>query len=287
MRRNNINQAREKALNGICPICDKGPFVSVAAHANPKHGIDRFQLKDMLGMYYQDPLCSPELSERHRERGKRIYEEGKSGITSGQPGIPHKLSKAAVRLQKEKSAKITPASRLETGRRLSEKLHKQNAERDTRIVAMMNQGATNNQIAKKVGLTTQRIGEIGLENGIGDGRKRYWTKQQGIDRPTLQKGRETIIRRHQTETIRMIEAYESGATIAQLALEKNVNEVAVKARLRKAGIELPDGRSDPSRRKPPPRQPAPPRYCDMEGCHNLHRARGLCGKHYQRIGQGR
>lgn len=281
-----VQQAmREKALNGICPLCDSGPFVSVAGHANRKHGVDRFQLKDMLGMFYSEPLCSPELSERFSERSKRLYDLGLLGIHDMELGTKKHLSQAAVKQQKVKSAQLTPENRRQIGHLLSERAAIQNADRDEAIARMMKNGVMDRDIAKETGLTTHALREIRERRRIGgvSARDRYAAAKKGIDSPALIAGRETVKRMALEETAEMVEKYEAGVTIVELAVERGVLEQAVKTRLRNAGVAVPDGRSDPHRRKPPPRAPLPPKYCELDGCGNRYQAKGLCGKHYQRM----
>lgn len=49
--------ARALVAEGLCPICYVGPFAVVALHVARKHGVDRFQLRDMLGVYKTTSIC--------------------------------------------------------------------------------------------------------------------------------------------------------------------------------------------------------------------------------------
>lgn len=56
---------------GLCPICGGGPFIVPAMHVSLRHDIDRFELRDMLGLPVQTSICDPTHSKSAAERGKR------------------------------------------------------------------------------------------------------------------------------------------------------------------------------------------------------------------------
>lgn len=70
---------REKAADWLdaikkqlCPFCGEGPFTVVAAHVNRRHGLDRHELRDLLGITEGESICDPFHSAARREHGKRV-----------------------------------------------------------------------------------------------------------------------------------------------------------------------------------------------------------------------
>lgn len=51
----------------LCPFCGRGPFKVLALHVSQRHGIDRYELRDLAGLPKNSSVCSPEYSEVHRE----------------------------------------------------------------------------------------------------------------------------------------------------------------------------------------------------------------------------
>lgn len=58
---------REAIAAHLCPFCGKGPYQSLAIHTCKVHGVDRLELRALAGMTTNEPVCSPEVSERRRE----------------------------------------------------------------------------------------------------------------------------------------------------------------------------------------------------------------------------
>lgn len=63
-----VRTALARVKEGMCPICPAGPFISVASHVQRIHDIPARQLKDILRVTYNTPLCDGALSARMRER---------------------------------------------------------------------------------------------------------------------------------------------------------------------------------------------------------------------------
>ena len=60
---------REKAADWLdairkqlCPFCGEGPFTVVAMHVTKKHGIDRLELRELLGIGVDESICDPRHS---------------------------------------------------------------------------------------------------------------------------------------------------------------------------------------------------------------------------------
>ncbi len=89
-----------------CWWCGAGPFKVLAAHVW-RHGITANEVRDLAGLFYSTPICSPEHSERLRETAKRRHSVGNFRDTrfkkrtaavrskAAQTFIPHVLSEAA------------------------------------------------------------------------------------------------------------------------------------------------------------------------------------------------
>lgn len=59
---------RSKVAEGVCPMCGRGPYRSVAIHMSKAHGVDRFALRDALAVPKRTSLCHPDLAEAARRR---------------------------------------------------------------------------------------------------------------------------------------------------------------------------------------------------------------------------
>lgn len=47
---------------GICPWCKRGPFKMLAGHVNQRHGVDRFEFREMAGLMRHESICDPDFS---------------------------------------------------------------------------------------------------------------------------------------------------------------------------------------------------------------------------------
>ena len=281
---NNEAAMREQARNGICPLCGKGAFRSVAGHVSRKHGIDRFQFKDMIGVYYSEGFTDPELRAAQSERGKKQYAEGRHGIRPRRKGDTVKLSKAAAALQRDKVLSMPPEARARGAQMLSRRRLEETRERDDEIARLAGEGKMNMEIASRFDIHPATVQEVLRRRGIeSDGRARYMATKRGIEPPALRSSREEYTERMNAEGQELVERFRAGESPQALALERGISIKAMKARLKRYGASLPDGRKDPNRKKPPPRPKAPPRYCSLPDCDNRHKCKGLCSKHYQRM----
>ena len=87
---------RECVLAGICPICNRGPYVVLAGHTVKKHAIDRFELRERAGFCYSDTICDPAHSERARERALADpqFRERMARMREAEKSGTHRLSPA-------------------------------------------------------------------------------------------------------------------------------------------------------------------------------------------------
>jgi hypothetical protein len=90
-----IDRIAEKARQGFCPVCGKGPFRLLAKHTSGAHEIFTKELHDMLGLTLHDALCDPNLSKFRSEKAKREglpdYNEGRSTM-----GRKHRATRRLV-----------------------------------------------------------------------------------------------------------------------------------------------------------------------------------------------
>lgn len=130
---------------GLCPVCGAGPYGIVATHVNKAHGIDRFQLKDILGVTYRTPLCDPLTSAKMSQSTKgRDYEYLKQ--SHPKKGYTMRLSKAARQRLKENNR---PGNREYALTRAFQARIAKGEQRDQEILVEYEAGASLSQIADK------------------------------------------------------------------------------------------------------------------------------------------
>lgn len=54
---------RAQILEGMCPICGRGPWKSPAVHTARMHGVGAAELREMAGLNRRTPITSPETHE--------------------------------------------------------------------------------------------------------------------------------------------------------------------------------------------------------------------------------
>ena len=64
-------EIRRSILGGACPWCDRTNFLVPARHVTSRHGIDRRELRRLMGVQARTPICAPEETERRRQRNLR------------------------------------------------------------------------------------------------------------------------------------------------------------------------------------------------------------------------
>lgn len=279
--------SRAYVAAGRCPMCGDGPFAVVAGHTVRKHGVDRHELRDMLGVYKSTSICDAGHSASVRARGRQRFRDGKFDPRQGGGArrSPRQLSAAA---QRENARKLNE-NRDKALRALDRMREPQRAARKRQVTEAWTAGLSLGQIAESLGLSANAV--------------RYWLKLAGIHdpheilrrrsrnpdeyRPRLQKGRDTHAERmaamRAARVKRFAELGGDYAATEKLASEIGLSGGAVREALRKAGAHVPDGRSNTTKRYRP--QPVPVELrarCTVAGCGRIHSARGLCGMHYQR-----
>lgn len=104
---------------GLCPWCAgtrpgrTGPWSSIAAHVAKAHGVDRFQLREVAGLYRRSSICSD--GHRLRCQARAIAE---SRVPKGSSkGFKKTLSSAGRALQRKRATAQPPEKRSENARK--------------------------------------------------------------------------------------------------------------------------------------------------------------------------
>jgi hypothetical protein len=64
-------EIRRLILDGTCPWCGRTNLLVPARHVTSRHGIDRRELRRLMGVRARTPICAPEQTERRRQRNLR------------------------------------------------------------------------------------------------------------------------------------------------------------------------------------------------------------------------
>jgi hypothetical protein len=64
-------EIRRLILGGTCPWCDRTNLLVPARHVTSRHGIDRRELRRLMGVRARVPICAPEETERRRQHNLR------------------------------------------------------------------------------------------------------------------------------------------------------------------------------------------------------------------------
>ena len=64
-------EIRRLILDGTCPWCGRTNLQVPARHVTSRHGIDRRELRRLMGVRARTPICAPEHTERRRQRNLR------------------------------------------------------------------------------------------------------------------------------------------------------------------------------------------------------------------------
>jgi hypothetical protein len=64
-------EIRRLILDGTCPWCGRTNLLVPARHVTSRHGIDRRELRRLMGVRARTPICAPEETERRRQGNLR------------------------------------------------------------------------------------------------------------------------------------------------------------------------------------------------------------------------
>lgn len=82
---------------GVCPFCGSGPFVVVAIHIQSKHGIDRKELRDWLGLFLGEQICDPTHSKVLSDSARRALAAGKREVPLAGRGYQRRATSVRMR----------------------------------------------------------------------------------------------------------------------------------------------------------------------------------------------
>jgi hypothetical protein len=270
---------------GRCPVCGDGPFAVVAGHTMKKHGLDRYALREMLGVYRTTSVCDAGHAAACRARGLRAAREGRLALTGPRGTGKRVLSEAAQRANREKLA-LAHAKAGQARTTLAEKRAPQRAERIRQVTELWQAGRSTAEISAELGIVVQSVVRWLKLAGIYDKHevlhRRSRANQSGLDIGRRRRAERCAA----TRVARVARFAELGGDYAaseRLAAEEGMDGKNLRTQLRKDGCVVPDGRGATAKRRV--RQPVPleqRRRCEVEGCDGIMRAKGLCGMHYQR-----
>ena len=64
-------EIRRLILDGVCPWCGRTNLLVPARHVTSRHGIDRRELRRLMGVSARTPICAPDQTERRRQGNLR------------------------------------------------------------------------------------------------------------------------------------------------------------------------------------------------------------------------
>lgn len=240
--------SRAYVEEGLCPVCGAGPFAVVALHTQRKHGLDRYALREMLGVYKTTSICDEGHSAALRLASKRAFTAEKAekmakGRRRGQQ--PRQLSEAAKernRSQARASRDVAVAALKASVRQRSE----QTRERDELMREHWNAGASMAEIAERFGVTVKSVRQgflrLGMQIGT-EGRKRSAASATAKSLALIKERRKQRASERARERVAQFVRLGADWTAVQaMAAAEGVAEKTMRAALRAAGAVVPDGR---------------------------------------------
>lgn len=141
----------------ICPFCGSGPFTVVAIHVSKAHGIDRLELRDLLGLTYSrssicDPTHAKACADRITGTGDLAHKMSHGG---GKKGAKPRYSAAAIQRLRDLSAQIADDHNRST------------SGRDRLVVGLITAGElTYADIAERFQVSAQTVQNIARRNDL-------------------------------------------------------------------------------------------------------------------------
>lgn len=135
----------------VCPLCRSGPFKMLAGHMAKTHGIYQDQLRDLMHVLKDDPICSPDLSLQRAARNRLDFSQGKEPIHQIHgAGWPRIYSQSGLDVMRAK-AKIARLAHIKMSLSLSDR---------NEIVRRRTAGETYREIASDLGVSASRVHQI-------------------------------------------------------------------------------------------------------------------------------
>jgi transposase len=152
----------------VCPLCGAGPFSVVALHVAQMHGINRLELRDLLGLLKNDSICDPNVSAARSVMSREMYKVGRINFGPVRRGVPKHLS----RLGKERArlgvvARFqAPGVQAKSRQTFTERTAAKYAERNSQIAQRALDGKAITEIAEAFDLSPLTVSRIVKKQGV-------------------------------------------------------------------------------------------------------------------------
>lgn len=214
---------QEAVQRGLCPFCGEGPFAVVAMHVNRRHGLNRREFREVLGVPVSASVCHPEhharLASEARQRGVVDH------IGDSRP------DPEAVRL---------------AGKRAAERRLAAVRDRDQQIAERVRNGELLVDIAASLGIHAKTVREAALRMDAweGDGRARRGQSMSGTQPEAFATANRRQSQKAEARLLALAARYGAGETAEEMARADGVTVKSMKEALKQAGVALPDGRTN-------------------------------------------
>ncbi len=225
-----IEALRDAITAECCPFCSAGPFKSLGQHTNSAHGVSAQELRDMAGV---GRVCSEEHSSASRARllSREDYTELQA--------------KAAAASAASGGYLVANAAANEPRRAIM-------AQRDPEICRRAKAGEALDSIAQDFGVSRECVRRALNRHGVTPTLEQTNAERRTRLKQYREAARASSDANQAAEKERRIQRYqELGAdweATHSLAAELAMSHKSLLAYLRKAGVDLPDGRVATKRR---------------------------------------
>lgn len=270
---------REKAADwlnavakGLCPFCGEGPFIVVASHVHARHGYDKREFRDLLGIPYLASISDPTHRAMRSEAMRDNHRNGKFPKPHGlAKGTKLRLSNAARRDRSQRGTKNVPLLRAHQTTAIRRGVATRKAKRDAwwkpieaEVVRLLRETSlTHAAIAELVGAPNPNaVYLIAKANNISS-RKRGTHKRPSRPLSETHKAKiraGNLLRRQQFDAqVRAL--FEAETSLNEIAQELGKARRAIRESLQRQGIAYEDGRRNRPKGPPPVFRCL---YCDKE-----------------------